>query len=347
VSFVIGRADSATGQTGQIGTYRARDGSDGAQLCLDFDSPHAVSIVGKRGYGKSYTLGVLAEELSRSHGVAPIVLDPIGVFSTLTESATGKPVPATVIDTPVVSPDKLGPRSWCSLLGLPPDGGPGSLIWQATQHTSTITEMQARIEATDTREVDRRAATNHLDLADSWDIFGRDGTDVGTLTTGAVTVVDVSGLDIAPMNAVAHALAETLYRARLDGTIEVFPWLLVDEAHVFFEGVAAASLRRLLTRGRAPGVSLVFATQRPSAVPAVGVSQADILISHRLTSQKDLDALRAARPSYLDRSLPDRLPTAPGDVVVVDDTTESVHAARIRERATPHGGNSPRVRDHQ
>ena len=42
-------------------------------------------------------------------------------------------------------------------------------------------------------------------------------------------------------------------------------------------------------------------------------------------------------------SLTDRMPTEPGDVAVIDDATETVHAARIRERETPHGGDSPRA----
>jgi hypothetical protein len=74
-------------------------------------------------------------------------------------------------------------------------------------------------------------------------------------------------------------------------------------------------------------------------------SRSALLVAHRLTSEADLDALARARPVYLDGSLADRLPTETGDVVVVDDATETVHAASVRERATPHDGESPSVRD--
>jgi len=145
------------------------------------------------------------------------------------------------------------------------------------------------------------------------------------------------------MNAVVRGVGEALYRARIAGDIPRLPWLLVDEAHTFFDGVAARTLSVLLTRGRAPGVSLVLATQRPSAVPDVAVSQADVLLSHRLTAERDLEALRAARPTYMSASVGERMPTDPGEVLIVDDATETVHTARIRERATPHGGDSPRA----
>ena len=39
----------------------------------------------------------------------------------------------------------------------------------------------------------------------------------------------------------------------------------------------------------------------------------------------------------------ERMPEAPGEVLVLDDATESVHAARIRQRHTPHAGGSPSV----
>jgi hypothetical protein len=90
-------------------------------------------------------------------------------------------------------------------------------------------------------------------------------------------------------------------------------------------------------------VSLVAATQRPGALPGVAVSQSDLLIAHRLTAAADVEALAGATPTYLTGRLRDRLPTAPGGAVVVDDATESVHGVQVRRRETPHGGADPRA----
>ncbi|WP_436935953.1 ATP-binding protein [Halovenus marina] len=343
MTFVIGRATDDDRPTGLLGTYRALDGSEGAPLRVDLDGPHAVCVVGKRGYGKSYTIGVIAEELARTDGVAPVVVDPMGIFDTLTEPAEGDPVPADVIDDPWVTPDTLDPRSWCDLLGLSPESGPGSLLWQATAEASTLSTMRAHVEAADAPETHSRGALNHIQLADSWNVFDKDGLDASALATDRITVLDLSGLDSAPMNAVCRAVGETLYRARVTGAVDRLPWLLVDEAHTFFAGVAQHALERILTRGRAPGVSLVVATQQPSAIPPVGVAQSDILVSHRLTARADITALREARPTYARRSLDERMPERPGAASVVDDATETVHAVQIRTRDTPHGGGSPSV----
>lgn len=345
MNFVIGREEGGPDDrpTGRLGSYRALDGSAGAALHLDLDGPHAILVVGKRGYGKSYTLGVIAEALARTPPVAPVVVDPMGVFDTLAASATGEPVPAEVVDTPRVDPEALDPRSWCTLVGLDPGGGPGGLVWQAAREAGSLSAMRRVIAAADAPRPDRRAADNHLALAASWGVFGTDGLDAATLGTARVTVLDLSGLADAPMNAVVRGVGEALYSARVAGDIDRLPWLLVDEAHTFFGGAAGDTLERVLTRGRAPGVSLVMATQRPDAVPAVGVSQTDLLCAHRLTSGADIEALRGTQPTYMDSTLAERMPAEPGDVLVVDDATETVHSARVRRRSTPHGGDSPRA----
>jgi hypothetical protein len=344
MAFVIGRRDTASGDTGELGRYRALDGSSGATLHLDLDGPHAVLVVGKRGYGKSYTLGVIAEELARSRPVAPVVVDPMGVFRSLADTSSGG-VPAEVVDSPVVAPATLDPRSWCDLVGLSPESGPGGLVWRAARRASTIDGMARSIREHATPGPDRRAALNHVGLADEWGIFDEQGLDAASLGGPGVTVLDVSRLDAAPTNAVVHGVGEALYRARLTGDLSRLPWLLVDEAHTVFEGVAGDTVRRILTRGRAPGVSIALATQRPSAIPAVGISQMDLLCAHRLTARRDIEALREARPTYMDESLEDRMPTAPGEALIVDDTTETVHTVQIRRRETPHGGDSPSASD--
>lgn len=345
MTFVIGRTGGAEGDrpTGVLGHYRAVDGSRGAPLHIDFDGPHAVLVVGKRGYGKSHTLGVLAEGLSRARGVAPVIVDPMGEFGTLAGESTRSSVPASIVAEPTVVPDALDPRSWCSLLGLSPESGPGGLVWQAAGAASTLDGMRTSVAAAEAADPDRRAAINHLDLAESWGVFDAGGLGPQDLASGAASVIDVSGLDTAPMNAVCRGVAETLYRARIENAVRRLPWLLVDEAHAFFDGVAASALRLLLTRGRAPGVSLVAATQRPSAVPGVAVSQSDLLISHRLTARDDVEALCRAQPTYMTTSIRERLPDSQGVVAIVDDSTETVHAAQIRQRDTPHGGGSPRA----
>jgi hypothetical protein len=325
---VFGR-DGGAGTSGSFGHYRARDGSAGGPVEVDLERPHAAVVVGKRGTGKSYTLGVLAEELLDARGVTPLVVDPMGSFDGL--AAAG----ARVVEPRVPAAD-LPPAAWPDLLGLDADAAAGSLVWRAAGRAETLAAMRDWVADAEAAPAARRAAANHLALAAEWGVFAPDGA----VLDGPV-VVDCSGVERAPLNAVARVVAAAAYRDAADGPM---PWVLLDEAHAC-TGVAWPAIARLLTRGRAPGASVVLATQRPSALPAVALSQADLLVAHRLTSEADLDALAAARPSYLRNPLAEQLPDAPGAAVVVDDATESVHAVRVRERRTPHGGATPRASD--
>jgi hypothetical protein len=335
--------DLVGGPVARLGRYRARDGSAGAPVGVDVDRPHAALVVGKRGYGKSYTLGVLAEAAATTPGIAPVVVDPMGVLGGL--AAESAAVDGRVVETPRVRADALPPSSWPRLLGLDPTTPAGALIWRAADGADTLAGMRRSVAGADAAEGVRRAADNHLRLAAGWDVFDPDGLDPTGLSDGAATVLDCSSLPDAPAAALVRAVARGLYRARVDGRVARLPWLFLDEAHTFFDGVAAPALRRLLTRGRAPGVSTVVATQRPESLPDVARSQSDLLIAHRLTAEPDVEALAAAAPTYLRGSLRDRLPDGVGDVLVVDDATESVHDLRVRERVTPHGGTSPRASD--
>ncbi|WEL24654.1 ATP-binding protein [Haloferax volcanii] len=335
----IGRKSDEEGPACRLGCYRARDGSDGATVGLDVNRPHAAVVVGKRGSGKSHTLGVMAEGLARAAGVAPVVIDPMGVFCGLTES----PIDATVHDSPRVRADALPPSAWPELLGLDPTAPAGSLVWRLAAEEDSLVAMRGAVDDDDAAPETRRAAANHLALADSWDVFHPEGLDPRSLCGSSPDVLDLSGLEATPASAVVRVVARGLYDARVAGSVPRIPWLLLDEAHAFAGGLADPALRTLLTRGRAPGVGVVLATQRPSALPEVAVSQADLRVVHRLTAGPDVSAMAAADPTYFDESLRARLPRERGCALVVDDTTETVHDVRVRPRETPDGGATPRA----
>lgn len=100
IGVVLGRADSFhrkfrnTG-LGLIGSVT--ETSDdvltslmGMPVNLDLMSPHVMFVAGKRGSGKSYTLGIIAEELAlsmerREIEVAAVVVDTVDVFRQMVE----------------------------------------------------------------------------------------------------------------------------------------------------------------------------------------------------------------------------------------------------------------------
>lgn len=329
------------GPVAPLGRFRAPDDSVGARVAVDIDGPHAALVVGKRGAGKTHTLAVLAEGVAAADGLAPVVIDPMGVLSGLAVES------GTVHRHPRVRPDAVPPSAWPALLDLDPAGAVGSLVWRAVAESSAPSVAAAReyVADADAARATRRAADAHLALAAEWEAFDPDGLAPRALASGEPTVLDCSGFPPVAAGAVCAAVARGLYDARVRGTIERLPWVFVDEAHAFFDGVAGDALATLLTRGRAPGVSLACATQRPAALPPVAVSQADLLVAHRLHSRADIDALAAARPLAVADDLADRLPTGVGEALVVDDASETATTVQVRERRTPDAGASPKASD--
>jgi hypothetical protein len=56
-------------------------GNFARRLLLDCTQPHVIFISGHRGSGKSYTMGVIAEELAKTKiGIGVIIIDPLGVY---------------------------------------------------------------------------------------------------------------------------------------------------------------------------------------------------------------------------------------------------------------------------
>jgi len=85
--YVIGRRDTDTNLgTLNVGRYLALDRSMGSHVQMDALRPHAILICGKRGYGKSYTMGTLIEELAllpSNINIATLVIDTMGIFWTM------------------------------------------------------------------------------------------------------------------------------------------------------------------------------------------------------------------------------------------------------------------------
>ncbi|MFX0107717.1 MAG: ATP-binding protein [Candidatus Hodarchaeota archaeon] len=103
VGVVVGRSDSfhrkyQNSGLGMIGAIT--ESSDdvltsllGLPVNLDLISPHVMLVAGKRGSGKSYTLGIIAEEIARAMErreieVAAVLIDTVDVFRQSVEPNT-------------------------------------------------------------------------------------------------------------------------------------------------------------------------------------------------------------------------------------------------------------------
>jgi hypothetical protein len=144
-----------------------------------------------------------------------------------------------------------------------------------------------------------------------------------------------------------------------DDSLEKLPskvWLLIDEAHVVAPSDSPSPAREALIeyvkRGRDAGLSLVMATQQPSAIDDRILSQVNVTLSHRLSFQSDIQAAVNRIPTKLLTTL--RLSgievkdfgemlrfMESGQCFLGDHNTSRTVLVKVRPRVTSHGGYSP------
>jgi hypothetical protein len=82
-----------------------------APVCPSAAFSRVVLICGKRGSGKSYTLGVIAEELAKLDHFLVILVDPMGVFWSMGLPVDGAKSPAVNILVPGDPAERYSPRA--------------------------------------------------------------------------------------------------------------------------------------------------------------------------------------------------------------------------------------------
>ena len=405
---MLGRKDKKTGGTLNIGRYYALDASLGADVHIDVLRPHIILICGKRGYGKSYTIGVFIEEIGRLEkevrdNLGIVVFDTLGIYWT-TKSANNKNIGQLKrwnlkpkgFDINLFVPKKfvkdyenkkiqtksfsirvseLTPYHWCQLFDVKATDPFGIVLTRAvlkmqeTHDRFSISDLLECIQ-NDKRsdEHTKGAAENFLTTAESWGVFDKDGLPVTELVKrGVISVLDISQLPN-PMlkDIVASLIGEKIFEERVkerkaheqkkmgfDVEEKGMPmvWMAIDEAQLFMPNDKNTLgknvfINEWMRQGRQPGLSLVMATQRPSALESEVLSHSDIIICHRLTAQEDIDALSRIRPTYMHGDIKESIKKVGderGVALIVDDTSESSHIIKIRPRLSWHGGAEPLV----
>jgi hypothetical protein len=276
----------------------------------------------------------------------------------------------------------MNPDDWCNVFGLQLTDPLGILIERIVgglqedlvnfSIQDILTHIRSDVKAEKTV---RDAAENRFLSAERWGLFDAEGTTIDELMKpGSVNVLDISAYSDVAGNwsikgLVIGLLSRKLLQERVvarkgeevenikkeksyfyeEKTLEKpMVWIMVDEAHEFLpkEGKTPATdaLVQLLREGRQPGISLVLATQQPGEIHKDVLTQSDIVISHRLTAQADVEALNSMMQSYLVTDLQtylNNLPKNKGACIILDDNSERIYPVGIHPKRSWHGGEAP------
>ncbi|MEX0932830.1 MAG: DUF87 domain-containing protein [Candidatus Pacearchaeota archaeon] len=388
------------------------------RILMDVARSHVVLVAGKRGSGKSYTLGILAEEISNLEGnisknIASLIFDTMGIYWTMKYENSkdkellgewglkAKTLPVKIFvphghyqdyvekgipvdETFSLDVMEMEADDWIITFGLEMLN-PVSVLIQRTLNklrsegvsysiTDIISEMNK--EERVTLET-KNAAIGLFESAETWGVFSsskQNATKVNDLINGGTTTI----LDLSVYNSIGSfnvralvigLLSRKIFNQRMSARKKEevqavsrgldfsdfeekketpLTWIFIDEAHEFLplKGKTSSTdaLIQLLREGRQPGISVVLATQQPGQIHRDVMTQSDIVISHRVTSQPDLIALNQIMQSYLLESISgymNDLPAVKGSAIILDDNSERIYPVRIKPRFTWHGGEAP------
>lgn len=272
---------------------------------------------------------------------------------------------------------------WCALLGQPLYSPQGHII------SKTLDEFEGREFEIDDLINYIKADSNWGGVADSSrnavlyklkdlsrsGLFSADGLEISSLLVpGRCSVFMLRDLSDEDKSLVASIISRHLFRImgdyhtkrkvasffdKQESESKVLPgrvWLFIDEAHVVApagrDSPARDALVEYVKRGRDAGLSLVLATQQPSAIDDRILSQVNLSFNHRLTFQSDITAAVGRVPTKTISSLKvsganlgdfgDMLRVLDaGQCFIGDHSTSRVVITTIRPRVTSHGGYSP------
>ena len=282
-----------------------------------------------------------------------------------------------------IRPIDVNPEDWCTSFELDINSPAGVLITRVVQEFSKgdsygIADLLAAVAKDQTSDrVTKDIVVNQFKKAQGWGIFNKEGTPLQHIVAkGQITVLDVSPYATIASGWASTALvvglfSKTLFNQRMlarkkeefktvDAAMHYFSksndhqleeplvWLALDEAHELLpkDGKTAATdaLVTILREGRQPGISLVLASQQPGKIHTDVMTQADIVLAHRLTAKLDVDSLSQLMQSYMRKGLDHEinlLPPVKGAGVTFDDSNERLSPIQVRPRFTWHGGSAP------
>ncbi len=311
-------------------------------------------------------------------GLDVVIFTPFGFYDDFKKKGIPTDFPFSI------KPSEMSAEDWCISFEIPLTSQMGVLIERVVQRLKDegkdydIDDIIANVKIDDTIDMATKNAVENRFLATkTWGVFSKKGTQIKDIAKpGQVAVLDMSIYATMPngwhiKNIVIGIVANKLFIERMTArrkeefkeiqkSVHYFAeeksekkeyplvWLVIDEAHEFLPNkgktVATRPLVTILREGRQPGISLILASQQPGKIHTDVMTQADTVISHRITAKIDTEALGALMQTYMRRGLTDELDALPrvrGSAIIFDDTNEKLFPIKIRPRFTWHGGEEP------
>ena len=325
-----------------------------------------VAVLAKSGAGKSYTVGVLLEEITE-RGVPLVVIDPHGEYASLAHANDDKEQQEQLATfgtkarsynvseyadininpkaKPLLLPSRLTAAELTHLLPGKLSANQQAILYSALKNLKDVTFDNLLFELEAEESPAKYNIISTIDYLRGLPIFSSSPTPYNELVkSGQATVINLKGINPDVQEIIVYKLAKDLFHLRKQNKIPPF-FMVIEEAHnycperSFGETKASKILRDIASEGRKFGLGLCVVSQRPARVDKSILSQCSTQILLKVTNPNDLRAL-AASVEGLTSEAEAEIKHLPIGTALVTGVTDVPLFVNIRPRKTMHGGDA-------
>ena len=346
-----------------IGTLRGIDVK--VYLSLEKIMSKHLAILAKTGSGKSYTAGVIIEELLE-HGAPVIIIDPHNEYVSINRPNNNpreiarlelgglkpKGYEVLVYADPIIVPgaEKLVIPSRLSrndlrvvLQKLTPTQEAILNEVMSGEEEIDILELRKRIEI-----IDNPLKNNLLSMIDhllGLEIFTFQEFNIKKLVKpGRATILAFKGYPSEIQEIIVYKILSMLFEKRKHGEVPPF-FLLIEEAHNycpergFGDSKARNIIRTIASEGRKFGIGLGVISQRPARVDKTVLSQCNTSIILKITNPNDLRAILSSLEGVY-TGMDELIKGLQIGTAIISGALEVPIIVEIRPRKSMHGGST-------
>lgn len=336
-----------------------------------------IAVLAKTGAGKSYTVGVLVEELLEKK-VPVVIIDPHGEYSSL-KDANQNPKELSLMNKFRVSPKayenvveytpnpnlnpqadrklalditRLNVNDFIEMLPTKLTDTQKGILFEALKIVKGYGKFTLQDLIDVIHEHESKGKWNlitSLEMLKESKIFeGMPVHPTDLVKKGIASIINLRGVAPEIQEIVVTRLAKELFEDRKLGKIPPLLFL-IEEAHNFAPergfGIKSSSqiLRTIASEGRKFGMGLCVVTQRPARIDKSILSQCNTQIILKVTNPNDLRAISQSIEGFTPELEEEIKQLEPGVALIVGDVVEQPIFVNIRVRRSRHGGVSVEV----
>lgn len=362
--------------TKKIGAFFGTlDGRDKLKVFLDLNKmlTKHLFVTAKTGAGKSYTVGVILEELLKNR-VPVVIIDPHGEYNSLKypnmkekERLTGFGLKPQGFLKNIIeySPDlesnseakplklsnmNFSPAELMHLLPAKLSNTQKGVLYSALKNIGKNADFNEIIFEIETAEDNPAKWTliNVLEYLKKLKLFSDAPTLMSELVQpGTASIINLKGVSPDVQEVIVYKLVNDLFMERKKGNISPF-FLIVEEAQLFCpersfgETKCSSILRQIASEGRKFGLGMAIITQRPARVDKNVISQAGTQVVLKITNPLDLKAISNSIEGITSETEKE-IKNIPIGTALVTGIVDLPLFVNIRPRKTKHGGEAVNI----